>query len=233
MALKAILLDAGETLFRVRGSVGVAYAGVAARHGVTAPAEELEARFRAALRRMPPLSFPGARAQEIPQREYAWWRHVAGEAFAGYRFSDFDAFFRDLFEYFADAAAWELFPDTEPALAGLQARGLRLGIVSNFDGRLIRICEGLRIAPAFNALVMSGRVGYAKPDPRIFAIALARLGVTPAEAAHVGDSEREDLAGAEAAGLRAVLIQRTGPPGAGPERISDLGQLIALCATDH
>jgi len=129
MALRAILFDAGETLFRVRGSVGGAYASVAARHGVTATADELEARFRAAFRRMPPLSFPGARVEEIPQREYAWWRHVAVEAFAGYRFSDFDAFFHELFEYFADAAAWELFPDTQPALAALQTRGLRLGIV--------------------------------------------------------------------------------------------------------
>ena len=229
MALRAILFDATETLFRVRGSVGGAYASVAARHGLVVPADELEARFRTALRRMPPLSFPGARADEIPQREYAWWRHIAATAFAGYRVRDFEAFFRDLFDHFADAAAWELFPDTQPALAALKARGLRLGIVSNFDGRLTRICEGLRIATLFETLVMSGRVGYAKPDPRIFAVALARLGVTAEQAAHVGDSEHEDISGARAAGLRALLIQRNGPQAGTHERISDLRELVAWC----
>jgi len=96
----------------------------------------------------------------------------------------------------------------------------------------VRICEGLQIASVFSALVMSGRAGYAKPDPRIFAVALARLDVKAAEAAHVGDSEREDIGGAQAAGLRAILIQRNGPQEAAPDRIGELGELLALCAAD-
>lgn len=220
-----VLFDAGDTLFRVRGSVGDAYATVAARHGVTVTADEIELHFRAAFRQMPPLAFPNALPDELPQREFAWWKQLVATVFTGARFADFDAFFGELFDYFADATPWELFPDTRPALDALKARDLRLGLVSNFDGRLIRICEGLGIAGSFDAIVMSGRAGFAKPDPRIFGIALVQLGVAAAQAIHIGDSEREDVAGAHAAGLRAILIQRAGVVSSDADRVYDLRQL--------
>jgi putative hydrolase of the HAD superfamily len=224
MRARAVLFDAGDTLFRVRGSVGEVYATVAARHGVTVAAAEIEQRFRAAFRRMPPLAFPRASEAELPAREYAWWRDLVATVFADMHFAGFDGFFAELFDHFAQSESWELFDDVVPALAELRARGLRLGIVSNFDGRLTRICEGLGIAGYFDAIVMSGRVGAAKPDPRVFAVALNRLGVDAAEAVHVGDSEKEDLAGARASGLHAVLIDR-GEPNV-PGRVRDLRELI-------
>jgi putative hydrolase of the HAD superfamily len=227
LSLKAICFDAGDTLFRVRGSVGAAYAAVAARHGVTVAAPEVEQRFRAAFRCMPPLAFPGSPEVELPQLEYAWWKRVVAAVFAATHFNDFDAFFGDLFEYFARGDGWELFADTEPALTALRARGVRLAIVSNFDGRLTRICEGLGIAASFDTIVMSGRVGTAKPDPRIFAVALQRLGVSAAETAHVGDSPREDVQGARSAGLQAILITR-GTPASGPGVVCDLGEIQTL-----
>jgi len=227
--LKAILFDAVGTLFRVRGSVGAAYAAAAARHGVSVTADEIERRFRAAFGGMPPLCFPGVPAVELPQRERLWWRQVVTEAFAGSRFADFDGFFDDLFEYFARGEAWELFPDTRPALVALQTRGLRLGVVSNFDGRLVRVCEEIGIAHCFDAVVMSGRTGFAKPDPRIFAVALHRLGVTPPEALHVGDGMTEDVEGARAAGLRAVLIDRGLEGRDAAERVCDLHALTSCC----
>ena len=226
MNLRAVLFDAADTLFRIHGSVGAAYAVVAARHGVTAAAPEVEQRFRAAFRRMPPLSFPGAPEAELPQLEYAWWKQIVTAVFAGTRFNDFDAFFAELFEYFARGDSWDLFADTEPALAALRARGLRLAIVSNFDGRLTRVCESLGIARYFDTIVMSGRVGAAKPDPRIFEVALQRLGVSPAEAAHVGDSAREDVEGARSAGLQGILIRRD-VPASGPGVVCSLSEILS------
>lgn len=209
-SLKAILFDAGDTLFRVRGSVGEVYAAFAQRHGVRVAASEIEGRFRIAFRRMPPLAFPGTSEPDLPAREHGWWRDLVAAVFHGQRFADFDVFFAELFEYFACAESWELFDDVIPALGALRDRGLRLGIVSNFDGRLLRLCEGLGIAHHFDAIVMSGRAGAAKPDPRIFMAALQRLGVGVSEALHVGDSEKEDLAGARACGLHALLLRRDG-----------------------
>ena len=107
---------------------------------------------------------------------------------------------------------WEVFPDVVPALDALCARsGCSLGIVSNFDSRVVRILEGLGLAPWFASVTLSSQVGATKPGPAIFAPgARAATGSTPAEALHVGDSPAEDGEGARAAGLRAVLIDRTG-----------------------
>ena len=226
--LRAVLFDAAGTLFRVRGSVGVAYARVAARYGVEIAPAEIEARFRTAFRSMAPLCFPGVAAAQLPDHERRWWKHVVADAFSGARFIDFEAFFAELFAYFARAEAWETFADVQPTLTALRAGGVRLGMVSNFDGRLLTVCEGLRIAPYFQAIVMSGRAGYAKPDPRIFATALGQLGVTAGDTVHVGDSEAEDAQGARAAGIRAVLIQRDSTSAAGnrPGSIRDLRELL-------
>jgi len=223
--LRAVLFDAGDTLFRVRGSVGEVYATVAARHGVTVAPAAIEQRFRGVFRAMPPLAFPYSSEAEWPAREYAWWRDLVARVFADIPFAGFDAFFGELFDYFARPESWELFDDVIPALDELRRRDLRLAVVSNFDGRLTRICEGLGIANRFDAIVMSGRVGAAKPDPKIFSVALRRLGVAAREALHVGDSEKEDLAGAQACGLRALLLQRDGPASTA-HSIGDIRTLI-------
>ncbi|MFI5398701.1 MAG: HAD-IA family hydrolase [Candidatus Binatia bacterium] len=226
--MKVIFFDAAGTLFRVRGSVGQAYATIAARHGVVVTAEVIASRFRAAFQRMPPMCFPGVAEAETPRHERAWWRHVVTTAFAGLPFADFEQFFNDLFDSFAHAESWELFSDVIPTLSGLRSRGLRLGIVSNFDSRLTTICEGLEIAHFFDAVVMSGRVGCAKPDPRIFLIALERMGANRAEALHVGDSQTLDVQGAHAAGLRAILIDRQSQATDPAHRIGDLRKLLTL-----
>src|SRR6266852_1101197 len=100
MTIRAIFFDAGGTLFRVRGSVGPAYAPVAARHNVEVDPHDIEERFRGAFAAMPPLAFPGVPEGDLARREFAWWRQVASAAFRGIRFGDFDTFFGDLFDYF-------------------------------------------------------------------------------------------------------------------------------------
>jgi putative hydrolase of the HAD superfamily len=227
LPLKAVFFDAAGTLFRVRGSVGRAYATVAARHGAAMEAKEIEGRFRSVFRSMPPMCFPGVPAAHLPEHERAWWRQVVSAAFAGFHFDSFETFFGDLFSYFARADSWELFPDVIPALSGLRARHLQLAIVSNFDSRLTPICRGLKIARFFDAVVMSSQVGCAKPDPRIFTIALERVGAKPSEALHVGDSETLDVSCAEAAGVRAILIDRRADTSA-DHRIRDLRELLSL-----
>lgn len=224
--LKAVLFDAVGTLFRVRGSVGAAYAAVAARHGVTVSADDVASRFRAAFAGMPPLCFPGAAEAGLLQRERAWWRQVVAATFSGRQFGDFDRFFDDLFEYFARGDAWEVYPDTLPAFTELGAREILLGVVSNFDGRLVRVCAALGVDRYLDAVVMSARSGYAKPDPRIFAVALERLGVGPREAMHVGDSMTEDVEGARAAGMRALLIDRHAEGGSRADCVRDLRDLL-------
>lgn len=92
-----------------------------------------------------------------------------------------------------------------PLLAHLCNR-YRLGIVSNFYGNLLTVCNNTGIRSFFSVIVDSTQVGLTKPDPRIFRRAVDELKVTPAAATFVGDSLARDMAGARAAGMGHVWL---------------------------
>ena len=97
-------------------------------------------------------------------------------------------------------------------LARLAAR-FRLGIVSNFYGNLAAICAEAGLSPLLGVVADSTIVGAGKPDARIFRHALDALGVTPAAATFVGDSQPRDMEGARALGMRHVwLVDAAAPP---------------------
>jgi putative hydrolase of the HAD superfamily len=217
-----VFFDVAGTLIRVRHGVGAQYAGVAGRFGVTAEPSALEREFPRAFRAAPPMAFPGAPAEAIPGHEREVWRGIVRDVFAGaglltaFAPGAFDAYFDAVYRHFEDAAVWEVFPDVVPALSALCALGCSLGIISNFDSRVLGILEGLSLAPWFASVTLSSQVGATKPDPAIFERALARHGAVAARAVHVGDSPVEDGEGARAAGLQAVLIDRGGRHAARP-----------------
>ncbi len=121
--------------------------------------------------------------------------------------------------------AWMVFPDVRPALDELRRDGARLAVVSNWDSRLPRVLEMLGLAPYFDVVGVSHLEGVEKPDPEIFRRVLERLGARAAEALHVGDVSDLDLAGARAAGVAAVLIDRRGAHAPGPDVIQSLAAL--------
>jgi HAD superfamily hydrolase (TIGR01549 family) len=94
----------------------------------------------------------------------------------------------------------------------LAGQGTRVAVVSNSEGALAELLAEIGIADAFEVIVDSGRLGIAKPDPRIFDHALAELGARDAEPVHVGDSWSADVQGALAAGWRAVWFGRSAHP---------------------
>jgi putative hydrolase of the HAD superfamily len=96
------------------------------------------------------------------------------------------------------------------SLARLRAAGLRLGVVSNSDGRVEQALEAAGLRDYFDVVVDSGLVGIEKPDPRIFQSALEVLGVKPEEALYIGDLYEVDILGARAAGIAAVLMVGAG-----------------------
>ena len=108
------------------------------------------------------------------------------------------------------AIRFSAYPDAIPALNGLRDRGLRLVAVSNWDCSLPRVLEGCGLGAMLDATVTSAETGSRKPDPEIFAAALELAGCEPEEVLHVGDTAEEDVAGARAAGIRPLLIDRDG-----------------------
>lgn len=95
---------------------------------------------------------------------------------------------------------------THESLARLKAAGLRLGIVSNSDGRVEQALLAAGLREYFDVVIDSSLVGIEKPDPAIFRAALDALGVAPEEALYVGDLYDVDVVGARAAGMEAVLL---------------------------
>ena len=221
--LRAVTFDAAGTLIGVRDPVGATYARLARAHGIELSASALGQTFRAALAAAPPLegSAPGR------ETERTWWRNVvrstveragwAPEADA----AAFDAFFAAVFEHFARPGAWQPLPDVEAVLGALGRRGVKRGIVSNFDSRLGAILAGLGLDHSFDAVVLSVDAGAAKPKPAIFARALEALGgLEPGRCAHVGDSLADDAIAAAHAGLHGFWLDRPTHEGPGGEPVA-------------
>jgi putative hydrolase of the HAD superfamily len=125
------------------------------------------------------------------------------------------------------AVRFDAYPDAAPALVALQARGLPVVVVSNWDCSLGSVLERCGLAPYLAGAVSSAEAGARKPDPAIFAPALELADCGPEESLHVGDTPHEDLEAARAAGIRALLIDRQGTAADddGTLRISSLAQI--------
>lgn len=121
---------------------------------------------------------------------------------------------------------FRLHEDAIVAMDTLAADGLRLGVVSNWDCALPDHLDALGVADRFVVVATSAAVGTAKPGPAIFHHAVEVAGVDPARAVHVGDRRVEDYEGARAAGLQAMLLDRSGAPGP-PGTITTLTEVSA------
>jgi putative hydrolase of the HAD superfamily len=120
------------------------------------------------------------------------------------------------------------FPDAVEAVAELSRRGHRLVVASNWDCSLPDWLGPTGLLDQVDGVVTSAVAGAAKPDVRLFRKALELAGVDGGEAVHVGDSLDNDVAGARAAGIRPILVQRGGDPPAGVEAVRLLTELPAL-----
>jgi putative hydrolase of the HAD superfamily len=117
---------------------------------------------------------------------------------------------RSVYDAFGHPSRWRAYEDVAPALRRLKAAGVRTGIISNWDTRLEGILAGLGLRELLDDVVCSAVEGLHKPDPRIFELACARMGVDPVRCAHVGDHYHADVLGARAIGMTPVLIDRHG-----------------------
>jgi putative hydrolase of the HAD superfamily len=163
---------------------------------------------------------PGERVEAAMRREMGYYRDHAHEgtdddALAALRGRCAELLSRELglevaVEPMMAAIRFEPYPDAPPALAALRAGGLRLVCVSNWDVSLPEVLERCGLGGSFDGVVTSAGTGSRKPDPAIFEAALELARCSPERALHVGDTVEEDVAGAAAAGIRSLLIDRGG-----------------------
>jgi HAD superfamily hydrolase (TIGR01549 family) len=218
--LKAVLLDVDFTLFRPGPELGPeGYRRIAARHGLTLDPELYHDARLAAIANL-------QRDSELVHDEELWVAFteeiVAGMGGEG---PGARACALDVVREWERHENFFLYEDALPTLAVLRDAGLRIGLVSNGQRDLEEFARhhGLDV----DVCVGSASHGRVKPHRSIFDAALTALGAQPDEAAMVGDSYADDIEGARALGIRAILLDRDGLHADEPDRIDTLFALPA------
>lgn len=208
-SIRAITFDANGTLIHPPRLFAI-YAQVLGRHGIDAEPSTLETVIRLVWQELDcTVPYGEDRFASHPEGARGWWGRFADrvcehlEAGPPSRFAK-----AELYDRFARAGAWEIYPEVRKVLDELRAKGARLAVVSNWDERLPGLLQDLGLDEAFEGIVYSQKVGAEKPHPAIFQRALDLLGVPPSLAIHVGDRRREDVEGARAIGMRALHLDR-------------------------
>jgi putative hydrolase of the HAD superfamily len=221
---RAILLDALGTLLELEPPAGFLRAELATRFGVTlseADAQRAVAAEIAYYRRhfdegRDPRSLAalrercaGALREATPEEARARLPPASG-----------------LVDALLASLRFRVYPDVRPALSCLRERGSVLVVVSNWDVSLHGVLGRVGVASMVDQIVTSAEAGARKPARAIFELALRLAGVAAGDAVHVGDSLDDDVAGARAAGIEAVLVSRDGSPG--PEGVLTITSLAEL-----
>jgi putative hydrolase of the HAD superfamily len=223
--LECVLFDAGNTLLAPAPSFEGRFVAVAAEHGLDLDLARVEAAIAATVRN---ATWPDDWTDPATQRRF--WLGFYRETLAGLgRPQDGAGLAEALFEAFSDPAAYKLYDDARPALEALAGRGLKLGVVSNFEPWLEDVLALEGVDHLFSAVAISGQRGVAKPEPAIFHAALQQAGVDAAATVHVGDQPANDVEAARAVGITPVLIDRSGQaPDARGHRVQSLTELVGL-----
>jgi putative hydrolase of the HAD superfamily len=127
-----------------------------------------------------------------------------------------------------DALEFEPYPDAIPALRALRGQGLTLVIASNWDCSLPDWLGPPGLIELVDGVVTSADARAAKPDAAVFLRALEVAGVAREEALHVGDSVENDVEGARAAGIQALLVARDGEPPEGVDAVRSLEEVASV-----
>lgn len=223
---KGIFFDAGNTLLSVYPSVGSIYAQAAEVFGLSVTHDAIENSFKELWNVTAPLvSNEGHRLSYEKERD--WWKYLVREVFREHlHLMDFDQFFDYLYRRFAETDCWRLYEEVPVVLQELRQRGLKLAIISNWDSRLPSLCDQLGISSFFETVVVSAIVGYEKPHPTIFQIALEQTGLSPEEVIYIGDDPYLDYQAARKIGIHSLHLDRYNRFPDHPDRIVSLAELM-------
>jgi putative hydrolase of the HAD superfamily len=219
MPVRAVVFDVDYTIARPGPDLGPdGYRRLGERHGLALDPARYEAARRDAFTDL-------KRHPELDHDEEIWIRFTQRiiEGMGGV--GDTYAAAAEMEGAWAHAHHFELFDDALPALDAIRTRGLKIGLLSNSARDLDEFVahHGLDV----DAVLTSGAHGKTKPHETIFRRMLELLGVQAAEALMVGDTVDDDIDGARAVGMHAVLVDREGRH---PEceSIDDLRAVLAL-----
>lgn len=207
MSLAAVFLDLGNTLVVERASRAELYAAEARRHGLDVDAVRMRECMAAAHAALPREVGGAFRYSD------AWFRVFQRRIFVdelGLEPALFEQLSARLFERFEDARSFSVYPGARELLATLRARGLKVGLISNWSERLPRLLAALELTGGFDFVLGSAALRMEKPDPALFQAALSHAHAPPERCLHAGDQLECDARGALATGIAAVLVDHAG-----------------------
>ncbi|MFH0946753.1 MAG: HAD-IA family hydrolase [Planctomycetota bacterium] len=220
---QALLLDAGNTLFREVPSRAEIYADTARSFGL-----EVDPRTMASAMRAVHAALPREIEGDYRYSE-GWFRHFIDNVFSGLGLTrPIEEVQRALIEVFSKPSTFQPYPETRAVLKRLKGAGVPMAVVSNWSPRLPALLSGLGLGKDFDAIITSAIIRAEKPDGAIFRRALEQLRRPAEVCVHVGDHLANDVAGAHAAGISARLVDRQGEHPLHPDRIESLVEVLDL-----
>jgi HAD superfamily hydrolase (TIGR01662 family) len=204
---------------------GEGYARFCAAEGVTVDASRFETAVAAASFILDEVEEPIYDASLFVHYTATIIEHMGGRGAGVVRVAE------RIYDQWAGNHHFEMYDDVEPVLTELAARGIKMGVISNSHRSLDAFREHFKLGALITTSVSSAEHGFMKPHPSIFETALSRAGVEARDAIMVGDSLKADIEGAVAAGMRGILLRRSGEiPPALPEGVSVITSLRQLPA---
>lgn len=232
MKIGAVFFDAGETLLAPHPSFAEIFAGVTGDFGHPLQADQVRRAFESIAPTFAEVidSLGIANWSTSQDASRSFWSKIYDLAFARLGIRDPEGeLAAAMYERFTRYESYRLFDDAVPTLESIRQERLTVGLISNFEGWLEGMLIEMEVAHLFDVMIISGREGIEKPDPRIFKLALERSGHLAEESMYVGDHPVIDVEGAEAVGMRGVLVDRRGrySDHRGP-RVSSLMELLPM-----
>ena len=222
MALKAVLFDLGLTLTKT-ASFPEIYRRILARFGVKVSTEDIVQAQKAT-----ESEFDVADYDENRRKEF--WTNYNVSLLKKLGIEENTVFLAEqIDEFWWECSHLQVYPDVEPTLSQLRAKGLKLGLVSNgFKQDLQHVLGELGLEKWFDAVVCIDSCNCAKPAKEIFLYALNKLGVKPSEALFIGDSVETDYEGAMNVGIKPFIIDRKGKISSQYDTIASLTELLTI-----
>jgi 2-haloalkanoic acid dehalogenase type II len=222
MPLKAVLFDLGLTLIRT-ASFPEIYRTILARFGVTASLDDIARAQEATESEVDTATYDENRRKEF-------WINYNVLLLEKLGIEEKRVFLAaHIDELWWECSRVQVYPDVEPTLSQLKAKGLKLGLVSNgFKQDLDHILGKLGLRKWFDVVVCIESCNCAKPDKEIFLYALNELGVKAGEALFIGDSVVHDYEGASNVGIKPLLIDREGKIQGRYDKIASLTELLNI-----
>ena len=212
----AVFFDAVGTLLKPATPVDETYHRYGLKHGSAISKDNIRNQFYESFKKEE-LKDASLDCKTNEAREFERWESIVSECFPDLKSTAL--LFKDLFAYYSQPSAWDLYPGTIPILKFLETSGIGWGIASNFDLRLQSIVKSKLELCNCKWLIISSLIGYKKPSNHFFEHLQTSSGISFDKILMVGDSPENDIHPAKELGMQTFHVNEG-------QSLEDLLQLL-------